>query len=248
MKTENKIHIGTSGWSYKHWTGSFYPENTRPTDFLRRYAEHFAVTEINGSFYKLPQKKTILKWARTTPEGFLFCPKISRYLSHMKKLHDPEEPLQRFFDIFDPVQERLGPVLIQVPAKLSFNEEVVTHLYEVLGKVYSAYNFAIEVRHDSWFSMKSIRLMKQHNIALVLAQSDIYPSQEYITSSEIYIRFHGPGELYSSPYPDETLRKYADKFIRWSENGHRVWAFFNNDVGGYAPHNAETLRRMVQER
>ena len=245
MKLKENIHIGTSGWSYKHWKGIFYPEDVRPADYLSFYAKHFSVSEINNSFYKLPSKSTVEKWVASVPDDFLFCPKMSRYLSHLKKLHDPEEPLERFFKTFADFKKRLGPILIQLPANASFKLETVTELYELIHDQYAGFRFAIEVRHKSWFSDESIALMKKYKITLVFAQSDRYPYHEEITAKDIYIRFHGPHSLYSSPYSDEVLEEYAEKFKTWAEKGHRIWAFFNNDVGGHALHNAEKLRQLV---
>lgn len=247
MQYETNIHIGTSGWSYKHWANIFYPPEVKPGDYLSFYATHFRVSELNSSFYRLPLKSTVKKWIDTVPEGFLFCPKMSRYLSHLKKLHDPEEPLQRFFQIFEPFKTHLGPILIQLPAAVRFDEEVVTHLYELLSQEYSDYRFAMEVRHESWFSEESIRLMRRHKITLVIAQSDRYPYYEELTAKDVFIRFHGPRQLYSSSYPEQMIRDYAEKLVEWKNKGHNIWAFFNNDVNGHALRNAAMLQSCVNE-
>jgi uncharacterized protein YecE (DUF72 family) len=247
MKPENSIHIGTSGWSYKHWKGIFYPDKMKPTDYLSYYAKHFSVSELNGSFYKLPTQDTVQKWVTMVPEDFVFCPKMSRYLSHMKKLHDPEEPLQRFFNIFDPIQNHLGPVLIQLPDNVRFNEAVVRPFYELLRNEYSAYRFAMEVRDESWFSAESIQLMKKFKVTLVMAHSEKFPYYEEVTAKDIFLRFHGPQSLYSSSYSDEDLKAFATKFGEWVKQGHIVWAFFNNDVGGHALSNGAKLKQFVSE-
>lgn len=247
MKAADRIHIGTSGWSYKHWKGIFYPTEMKPADYITFYAAHFAVSELNGSFYKLPTQKTVQKWVTMVPENFLFCPKMSRYLSHMKKLHDPEEPLQRFFSIFEPIKKHLGPVLVQLPDNVKFNEAVVRPFYELLQTDYASYRFAMEVREESWFSEESLSLMKKHKITLVFAQSEKFPYYEEITAKDIFVRFHGPGSLYSSSYSDEILKEYALKFGEWVKQGHTVWAFFNNDVGGHALHNGAKLKQFVAE-
>lgn len=244
MKVERKIHIGTSGWSYKHWKRIFYPENVKPADYLTFYSRHFPVSEINNSFYKLPTREIVSKWVESVPDGFLFCPKMSRYLSHLKKLHDPQEPLERFFNIFAPFQKRLGPVLIQLPANSRFHTGVAETFYEEADQ-YDDFRFALEVRHPSWFSEESIGLMKKHGITLVFSQADMLPYHEEVTAKDIYLRFHGPTSLYSSSYSDEVLEDYAEKFAAWADEGHRVWAFFNNDVGGHALDNAKKLQGFV---
>lgn len=244
MKVERKIHIGTSGWSYKHWKGIFYPKNVKPAEYLTFYARHFPVSEINNSFYKLPAKETVAKWTDMVPDDFLFCPKMSRYLSHLKKLRDPREPLERFFNIFAPFKKHLGPILIQLPANSRFHMEVAENFYEETDQ-YDDFRFALEVRHPSWFSEESIGLMKKHGISLVFSQADRFPYHEEITAKDIYLRFHGPTSLYSSSYSDEILEDYAEKFAAWADDGHEVWAFFNNDVGGHAIHNAKRLQELV---
>ncbi|HYD20461.1 MAG TPA: DUF72 domain-containing protein, partial [Flavipsychrobacter sp.] len=100
------IHVGTSGWSYKHWKGDFYPPKLATTKWLLYYTDHFTTTEINGSFYRLPSEDTVIKWTEQSPADFIFCPKMSRYLTHMKKLKEPEEPLERFFSVFTHMKRR----------------------------------------------------------------------------------------------------------------------------------------------
>jgi len=242
----NNIHIGTSGWSYKDWKGKFYPEKLKPTDYLSFYAQHYKVTEINSSFYHLPLASTVYKWVDQVPDDFLFCPKISRYLTHMKKLHDPEEPLERFFDIFKPMKEKMGPVLIQLPASVMFDVTTEEIFYDTLMRKYPDYEFAMEVRHESWYSDESLDLMKKYNIAFVIAQSEQFPYKEFITAKNIYVRFHGPKALYASSYSDQVLQEYADKFLLWKKEGHHIWAFFNNDINGHALNNTSTLLSYLQ--
>lgn len=241
-----KIHIGTSGWSYKHWKEIFYPQKMKATDYLQFYSTHFNVTEINSSFYRLPISTTIDHWIEQVPDDFFFCPKMSRYLSHMKKLNDPEEPLARFFKLFEPMKKQMGPVLIQLPANASFNESRDRRFYEILEQLYPEYSFAMEVRHESWYSADSLNQMEKYNIAFVIAQSDRFPYQEFVTANDIYIRFHGPDALYASPYTMEVLEKYAEKFLSWKAAGHNVWVFFNNDIDGHALTNAKQLIGMVE--
>lgn len=207
----------------------------------------FDVTEINSSFYHLPQVSSTRDWNKKSPAGFKFCPKMSRYLTHMKKLKDPEETLGFFFDAFRPLKRKTGPILIQLPAILKFNIERATHLYKLLKKKYGYYSFAIEVRHDSWLSAESIALMKQYNIALVVSQSGSgFPYSELVTAENIYIRFHGPGALYASSYTHKQLKYYATIFKKWARQGHHVWAFFNNDIHGYATKNALRLKKILK--
>jgi uncharacterized protein YecE (DUF72 family) len=243
-----RIHIGTSGWSYRHWKPGFYPQKLPSSKWLSFYAETFDTTEINGSFYRLPTMDHVLAWAAAVPENFIFCPKMSRYLTHMKKLLDPEEPLLRFFDVFDTIKEKLGPVLLQLPPFLKFNAERVSHLFNLLRKNYGDYDFALEVRHDSWLEKESLALMKKHDIGLVISQSENeFPYSEAVTAKTVYLRLHGPKELYASSYSDEMLESFAGKIKKWVKGRHEVWVFFNNDIHGFAVGDAVRLRNLLKK-
>ncbi|UYQ92875.1 DUF72 domain-containing protein [Chitinophaga horti] len=246
MAQDRLFRVGTSGWSYQHWKGIYYPPTVKAADWLSFFANDFDCVEINNSFYKLPSLGTVQNWAATVPRGFVFCPKMNRFLSHMKKLNDPEQPLQRFFDVFDPVAEHLGPILIQLPANATFKPPVVERFYSILQKKYKQYQFSMEVRHDTWYTAESLRLMRQYSIGLVITDSGgLFPSQEVVTASHVYLRFHGPGKLYASQYHPNTLRAYARKCRRWMDEGRTIWAFFNNDINGYALEDAQTLKRYL---
>ena len=242
------IYIGTSGWSYKHWKGIFYPPKLKATDYLAYYAQYFDIAEINTSFYHLPKPETVLGWIEKVPPQFKFCPKMSRYLTHMKKLTHPEEPLERFFDIFQPMQSLMGPVLVQLPPFLKFNYEVAEHFYQLLSTTYKAYEFVMEVRHATWLQEESLTLMAKYNIGLVISQSGhTFPYSEMITAKNIYIRFHGPKELYASSYSDDMLIYFAEKCNQWKAEGHIIWAFFNNDIHGYALSDARRLMHITDK-
>ena len=242
------IHIGTSGWSYKHWKENFYPKGTKAADYLRYYAEHFSTTEINTTFYHLPRTSTVENWKEKVPANFRFSIKMSRYLTQMKKLTEPEEPLERFFTAIEPVQHLCGIILFQLPPSLAFNYDRADHLFSLLKKEYKQYQFALEVRHLSWLDVDSISLLTKYDIAFVISQSgNHFPYAELVTSKNIYVRFHGPDKLYASSYNDDTLRYYAEKFLQWAEEKHVVWAYFNNDINGHAIANANTLKNMLQQ-
>ncbi len=242
---DKNIHIGTSGWSYKDWKGLFYPNELKTTDWLPYYAKTFNNTELNMSFYHLPKKQTTEKWAAVTPDDFLFCVKMSRFITHLKKLHEPEETLEKFFDVFEPMKKKMGPVLIQLPPSLKFDHDLTEHFYKAL-KQYKGYEFAMEVRHDTWLQQDSLSLMSNYEIAFVISQSGKgFPYAEHVTAKNIYVRFHGPKELYASSYTDETLMYFAGLFKKWHKEKHTIWAFFNNDYFGHAINNALTLQKFL---
>lgn len=242
------IHIGTSGWSYKHWRGLYYPPKLPARLWLSYYAKEFNTTEINGSFYRIPTIETVENWMAQVPKGFVFCPKMSRFLSHMKKLRDPEEPLERFFSVFEPMKKMMGPVLIQLPPFLAFHYDVAENFYKILATVYREYRFVMEVRHMTWLEEVSLTLMTKYNVGFVISQSgDKFPYSEMVTAQNVYVRFHGPAALYASSYSSETLKVFAKKFKGWQAEGLNVWAYFNNDIFGYAPADAKRLMDMLKK-
>lgn len=244
-----EAHIGLSGWSYKEWKGIFYPNDIKPTQWLHYYARFFNTVEINASFYRMPKAQTVINWTENAPKDFIFCPKMSRYVTHIKRLKDCEEPLEYFFQIFEPMKEKMGPVLIQLPPSLKFDYGRVEAFFATLNKHYGKYDFAIEGRHDTWLDDNAFDLMAQHNIAWVISQSGVgFPYSEMVTAKNVYIRFHGPGKLYASLYTEKQMQEWADKCSAWIKDGHTVWAYFNNTAEAHALENAKQLKAMMESK
>src|SRR5512133_3312412 len=242
----NLIHIGTSGWSYKHWHGIFYPEEVKPAKYLEYFISRFDCVELNSSFYHLPLKTTVEGWMNRTPDNFSFCPKLSRYITHQLRLKNSEEPLNRFFGIFDIMKSRLGPVLIQLPPGLPFDKLKASAFFDLLTGNYGDYRYSLEIRHKSWLSDEAFGLLEKHGIAFTIADSgDRYPYYERITTDFVYIRFHGNGQLYASDYSNDELSQFALKILSWSKKQKEIWIFFNNDINGYAIRNALKLRELI---
>jgi uncharacterized protein YecE (DUF72 family) len=242
-----EFRVGTSGWSYQDWAqGVFYPKGVRSGKWLEYYATQFDCVELNASFYRMPQEQTIKDWQKRVPEHFKFCPKMSRFITQLKKLHDVELPLSTFFERFDNIKSNLGPVLIQLPPSLGFHRERAEHFFQLL-KPHCDYRFALEVRHKTWLGEEALGLLRQYDIALVISQSDgRFPYSEAATADFMYLRFHGPGALYASDYVQEMLADYAHKIKTWLKESRAAWAFFNNDFFAYAVKNARQLREMVE--
>jgi uncharacterized protein YecE (DUF72 family) len=180
------------------------------------------------------------------PPGFFFCPKISRYITQMKKLNDPEETLPSFFSLFSSMKRRLGPVLIQLPPSLAFHAEKAEHFFRALKRGYQGYRFSLEVRHDSWLQPGAAGLMEKFGIGFVIAESGSrFPYAEFITAPHIYLRFHGPDGSYASSYSERKLQAYAAKCKAWAAQGHALWIFFNNDGNAYAVQNANRLKTVL---
>lgn len=242
----SELFIGTSGWSYKHWTDIFYPANIKPAQYLEYYITKFDCVELNSSFYHLPRKTTVDGWLRRTPDTFRFCLKLSRFITHQKRLVDCEEALKRFFDLFEDMKMRLGPILIQLPPGLSYDQSLISDFYDLLKARYNAYRFAVEVRHKSWITDNFFELLSRHGVAFVIADSgDRFPYYEAVTAGSVYLRFHGPDALYASDYGESDLRRYAEKILNWLGTDHEVWVFFNNDFHGFAVRNALRLKELV---
>lgn len=243
---KGSIHIGTSGWSYRHWKNEFYPPGMKPTDYLSYYAKIFDITELNTCFYHIPRDTTIEGWKEKVPKGFKFCAKMSRFVTHIKRLKEAEPSLEKFFNAFAPLKDKMGPVLIQLPPSLKFDYDIAENFYTLLREEYKGYEFVMEVRHETWLENDSLNLMTRFNIGVVVSQSGSrFPYSEMVTAKNIYVRFHGPEQLYASSYSDEQLVYFAEKFKEWSEEGHDVWAFFNNDINGHAYENAKRLEQFV---
>jgi uncharacterized protein YecE (DUF72 family) len=182
------------------------------------------------------------------PDNFLFCPKMSRYLSHYKSLKEPEEPLERFFEVFEPMQKQLGPVLIQLPKTVAFDHKKTEYFYKLLAGSYHDNRFAMEVRHESWLTDESYELMRQYNISFVISHSgNHFPYREIITAKDIYFRFHGPTSLYNSKYTDDNMKKFSLLFKKWVKKGHELWIFFNNDWFGYGIENGLKLKEFLKK-
>lgn len=240
------LFTGTSGWSYKHWSGIFYPVNLKPAHYLEHYITKFNCVELNSSFYHLPRKTTVDGWLQRTPDTFKFCLKLSRFITHQKRLANSEEALERFFDVFDAMQLRLGPVLIQLPPGLSYDRSLASDFLDLIKTQNKPYRFAIEVRHKSWIADDFFELLRQHGIAFVIADSgERFPYYEAITTDFVYLRFHGPEKLYASDYDESDLRRHAEKIIHWLGADREVWVFFNNDFHGFALENAFKLNELV---
>ncbi len=247
LSNPGRLHIGTSGWSYAHWAGPFYPQETKPDKYLEFYQTRFDCTELNSCFYHLPREETVAGWMRRTPESFRFCLKLSRFITHQRRLKQIDEAMAKFFGLFDSMIPRLGPVLVQLPPGLSYDLPLLADFLQLTKESYPSYRFAIEARHPSWFRSEFSDLLSHYRTTFVIADSGYrFPEREIVTSHEVYLRFHGREQLYASDYPEPVLRDFADKIRDWMEEGKEVWVFFNNDFQGYAVKNALQLKNMLE--
>jgi len=239
MIRKKNIHIGTSGWHYKHWKGTFYPADTKDKDQLSRYIEHFTTVEINNSFYRLPSPDTFTSWRNSVPKGFLFVVKVSRFITHMKKLKDVTEALQLFLTNASHLKEKLGPVLFQLPPGWNCNTE---RLSDFLNHLPKGYRYVFEFRNHTWYDESVYELLKQHNCAFCIYELDHHLSPLKVTADFVYVRLHGPEGKYQGSYTKRQLSTWAKRMKQWSDSGKDVFFYFDNDQEGYAGFNAETLQ------
>jgi len=241
MPKKSRIHIGTSGWSYDHWVGPFYPDGLSGDEFLRYYAKSFRTVEINNSFYKMPEKRTLRRWSRTVPDDFIFSLKASRYITHMKKLKDPGKPVSKLLETASALGGKLGPVLFQLPPKWRVNHERLESFLESLP---GGHRYALELRDPSWFDDDVYAILEKHGAAFCIFEIGGLRSPEVVTSDIVYVRLHGPGAAYKGRYPEDTLSEWALRIKKWRRREKEVYFYFDNDEAGYAPDDAKRLSRM----
>jgi uncharacterized protein YecE (DUF72 family) len=235
------LWIGTSGWHYKHWIGKLYPAGLAASHMLAHYVQHFDTVELNNTFYKLPAKKSLLEWRNSTPEGFHFAVKGSRFLTHMKKLHNAEDGLKRYLDAVEVLEPKLGPILFQLPPNWALNLERMAGFLALLP---SYHRCVFEFRNPSWDTAEVYRLMKQHHAAYCIFDLAGYQSPLKVTADFCYIRLHGPGGKYQGSYSDEALEEWAARIRTWRKTT-TVYVYFDNDDSGYAPQDALRLKAMI---
>jgi uncharacterized protein YecE (DUF72 family) len=237
-----RIHVGTSGWSYDHWKGPFYPGHLAGERMLAYYAGHFRTTEINSSFYRLPAKETLKRWHDGTPEDFLFSAKASRYITHLKKLEDPKQSVSAFLRRIRILGDKLGPILFQLPPRWQFNKERLAAFLDALS---GEFHYAFEFRDRSWLNEETRELLSRHRAAFCIYELDGFLSPKEITSDLVYVRLHGPGGPYRGSYDDTRLSGWAGDFAHWVAQGRAVYCYFDNDERGFAARNALRLRALL---
>lgn len=243
-----RCFIGTSGYVYKHWRGLFYPQALPARDWLAYYAARFETVELNNPFYRLPTKAVFAAWRRTVPPGFIFAVKASRYLTHLKRLKQPSDPVRRFLTRAAALEGTLGPVLFQLPGQFHVDVDRLRRFLRVLGRqrYVPALRAVLEVRHESWLVPDVFDLLTRANVALCLQDWRAAPVTAPVTADFVYIRRHGTTHRYGGSYSDGMLRGDARQIAEWLREGRDVYAYFNNDGNAYAVRNAERLRQFLQ--
>lgn len=236
-----RVFIGTSGYQYDHWAGIFYPEDLPRKQWFEFYTQHFDTVEINNTFYGLPQAAVFDDWRRRAPDGFCFVLKFSRYGSHLKKLKDPHTTVAAFMERAERLGPLLGPILVQLPPHWAADPDRLDAFLHASAK---GQRWAFEFRDPSWLSQPVYDVLRAHNAALCIHDL-IVPHPYVITADWVYLRFHGAGA--TGNYSPEALAAAAQRIKQHTADGLDVYAFFNNDVEGYAAANAADLKQLVFE-
>lgn len=236
------VSVGTSGWQYRHWRDGFYPAGLAAADWLAFYAERFSTVEINASFYRLPKRVTVERWAATVPDEFVLTFKASRYVTHVRRLRDCGEPLERMREVFEGAGTKLGPVLFQLPPTLRADEPL---LRDFLGSLPTVFRPAIEFRHPSWFTDGVLEALDASRAALVHADRPGVRISIPTLGGWAYLRFHR-GRSDGPRYRRSKLASYADAIAEARPRS--LFAYFNNDTDGAAPRDAAAFAGLLAER
>jgi uncharacterized protein YecE (DUF72 family) len=236
-----RAYIGTSGWNYKHWSnGVFYPPEVKPAQWLDFFVRHFDTVEINNSFYRLPGEDVFKKWRRQAPKNFVFSVKASRFITHIKRLKDPEEPLALLHSRVKHLRTALGPVLFQLPPRFKADLERLGRFLNALEK---KRRYAIEVRDKTWLVPEVFDLLKRFRVALCLADWRDLHVNGPVTTDFVYVRrHHGP---LSGNYGKRHLDRDVRQVREWLASGMDVYVYFNNDLKGDAIRNAGYVRNAL---
>lgn len=262
-KKKIDYRVGISGWKYPSWRGRFYPKGLAQTRELEYASRHFRSIEVNGSFYSLLTQESYRRWYGETPEDFVFAVKGNQYVTHVLRLQDPVPPLSVFFSSgVLALKEKLGPVLWQFPPSLRYDRECVENFLIALPRTFEAaaklarkrgvvamrgrIRHAIEVRHPSFENPEFFELLRQYDIALVIADTaGKWPYLSEITSDFLYVRLHGDRKLYSGGYSPSAIAMWERRIRKWSREVDRAFIYFDNTVEMHAPDDAKALANRL---
>jgi uncharacterized protein YecE (DUF72 family) len=236
------VRIGCSGWIYRHWRGAFYPEKMAQRLWFDHYAATFDTVELNTSFYHLPKPETFAKWRDQAPAGFRYAVKAPRFITHMKKLKDCDEPVAEFLSRARNLGEALGPLLYQLPPRWAYNR---ARLQDFIALLPADLTHVFEFREPSWLTKEVLALLDSSGVSFCAHDMTGARTERWAAGPIAYVRFHGGEGKYWGRYPDEGLLAWADWLVAEASGGRDVWCYFNNDIYAHAIHDALTLRSMM---
>lgn len=230
------LRLGTSGWQYRHWRGLYYPSGLKQQEWFAFYSREFDTVEVNNTFYRLPERSVFEAWDERAPAGFAYAVKGNQFITHRKRLRDPDPPLEQFFDRARALVDHRGPVLWQLGPRFARDEG---RLATFLAALPEDFLHAFEFRHPSWYRASVLDLLRQRGAALCLPDHPQMPTSRQLTTSWTYVRFHFGGS--DGDYSSAQLDAWAARIGEWLASGIGVWAYFNNDWQAYAIKNARSL-------
>jgi uncharacterized protein YecE (DUF72 family) len=233
-----KYYIGTSGWHYDHWRHLFYPDKLPKAKWLEFYSRHFSTVELNNSFYRLPSEEAFANWYNSSPANFAFAVKVSRFITHIKRLKDVEQPVDTFLGRAKILEEKLGPLLYQLPPSMHRDDDRLGAFLSILPQ---GLKHTLEFRHESWLDDGVFEILRRHNVGLCVFDMPGLTCPLVATADFAYIRFHGSTGLYSSCYSDAELADWARRLAGSAPEVKEVYIYFNNDAEAFAVRNAMTL-------
>ncbi|GIK38929.1 MAG: histidine kinase [Chloroflexota bacterium] len=237
-----RCHIGTSGWVYPHWREVFYPPDLPQSRWFDYYSQHFATVEINNSFYRLPTETTFDRWQAQAPPGFTYAVKANRFLTHLKRLKEVAEPLERFLSRARRLSDTLGPILWQLPPNRHADP---VRLETFAALLPTDVTNVFEFRDPSWFVPPVREILERFRLSFCVFDMPNLSCPLWVTSPVVYVRFHGAERTYAGRYGRARLESWAERSRQWLAEGRTVFAYFNNDAFGHAIEDARLLRELV---
>lgn len=237
-----EYYIGTSGWHYEHWQKLFYPEGLPKRKWLEFYTGYFTSVELNNSFYRLPSEEAFVNWRESSPNNFVYAVKVNRFITHIKRLRNVQTPLENFMSRVLLLQNKLGPLLYQLPPNMKRNDEVLEAFLAILPH---NYHHVFEFRDESWINDSIFDLLHRYGAGFCIFDMPGVTCPLIATTDFAYLRFHGSIGLYWSCYSEEELSRWSRKIIKLGQNLATVYIYFNNDAEAYAVGNALRLKEML---
>ena len=236
------LFVGTSGWQYRHWRHVFYPDKRPQREWLPFFAERFQTVEVNNTFYNLPERSVFEHWRTETPDDFVFALKMSRYLTHLKRLHDPIDPVRRFMERAQALGPKMGPILLQLPPRFRANLELLDASLDVFDP---SVRVAVEFRDESWFQPETQSVLERHRAALCLADSPRRNQPALRTAGWAFIRFHEGAGSRAPGYERSALAAWVTRIAQMWPQTADVYVYFNNDTAGHAIRDAAVFAQLA---
>ncbi len=236
------IRIGTSGWSYRHWKGKFYPDNLSQRKWLEFYEARFNTVELNASFYRIPKRSIVEGWVQRTSPDFKFSVKVPRLITHVRKLSNCDDIVDWFFKNMEPLVKKVLVYLLQLPPSFTPTPDRLRNFILHLPR---ENRYVFEFRDESAFTGPLLNILSEHDIGFCIHDFPGIETPTVVTSDLVYVRLHGYSNLYAGSYPEDVLKEWAYKMKRWNDDGKTVLVYFNNDLEGNAISNAMTLRDLI---